>query len=318
MLPNEDIDDDRSVFTLVPTDSQDENVPKTQVSFRLQHTDPNTGLVTYAKNVVRGKFRNEPVFRHTSLDIAFSTEFGENEAFLLMPFEIVSVAKRMQELVSTSVFLNKFNENTANGGLDKMKDGEIKRAQVALLRVVNTVQIDYGKTSSSDMPSSSSASRRDDSGASVDVDSISPSLPCSTTAQTCARELKMLDLIFAIGTLPLSHDMDTTYDPDAQVWKDRRYARIANLVTMAWRTLQVCFNDNRVSETYFAKKTGWISSIIKLVADPIGAAIMFEALIRDNGELLSKYVNNEVINEFKDLIIKKGMQPRLIRFFVSM
>ena len=87
-----------SVFRLVPTDSQADEVPKKFVSFRLEHVDPATNEVLHVTSKAKTKYEGTPLFQQKSLDIKFSTHKGDNDAFILMPFERDHVVSKMNEV----------------------------------------------------------------------------------------------------------------------------------------------------------------------------------------------------------------------------
>ena len=90
-----------------------------------------------------------------------------------------------------------------------------------------------------------------------------------------------------------------------------QFAKIADVVKLSWRAVQRLFHDNRKSENYFGRQKNWINpGIINSISDPIGAAVLFEALISNNSELLQKYVDKSIIGCFQKLILSKGPQSR--------
>ena len=140
---------------------------------------------------------------------------------------------------------------------------------------------------------------------------------CSRVSQGFARELKVMDLVFEIATIPATFNLDTHYDQKAASFTDKEYSRVANLVSLSWTCLETMFLNNRLSEDYFARRKGWISKTISLISDPIGAAVAFGKLISNNAYLVERYVNHDIISNFKSLIMSKGFQSRLLMFFVS-
>ena len=62
----------------------------------------------------------------------------------------------------------------------------------------------------------------------------------------------------------------------------------------------------------------WINpGIVSQIADPVGAAVAFGELVNNNAELLEGAVDGDIIKAFLDLILERGPQPRLLKFFSS-
>ena len=100
-----------SIFRLVPTDSQGEEIPKHHVSFRLEHNDAVTGATLYITSATKTKYEGHPIYQQKSLDMKFSNHKGDNDAFLLMPFEVKHVVKKMDELRALTPYLSWFTES---------------------------------------------------------------------------------------------------------------------------------------------------------------------------------------------------------------
>ena len=137
--------------------------------------------------------------------------------------------------------------------------------------------------------------------------------------QNIAREVKLLDALFAVATAPsYVPGLTLCFDEATQRFEDSAFAQISNTTKMAWHALQQCFKSNHTSENYFASQPGWINpGIIQQIADPVGAAIAFEKLISENAKLLEDCVDESIINAFMSLIMERGPQARLMNFFSS-
>ncbi|GMH53038.1 hypothetical protein TrLO_g6616 [Triparma laevis f. longispina] len=290
-----------SIFRLVPTDSQGEEIPKHHVSFRLEHNDAVTGATLYITSATKTKYEGHPIYQQKSLDMKFSNHKGDNDAFLLMPFEVKHVVKKVDELRALTPYLSWFTESRVQriSSVQDLRLEDIKKCERVVKGVITSI-ID---------------SKDGDDDGHEDDHKSDPE--CSEVSQTFARDLKVMDMVFIIATLPATFKLDTSYDQQSLAWLDHDFNRVANLVSLCWRALQTMFFNNRESENYFARKEGWIFKTISLISDPIGAAVAFSKLISNNATLVEEYVSHDTIEEFKTLIMAKGFQSRLLEFFVS-
>ena len=299
---------DRSIFRMVPTDSQNEEVPKTSVSFRLEHIEPTSGRTLHMTSARKVKYSETAWYQQKSLDIAFTPVKGDNDAFLVIPFETAHIIHKMDDLTAIMPFLSWFANDRLqqiDGCISKLRSSDISKCETVINKVISM------------MKDKSSAGERsegdDDDLASCEISTAH----LDETSQNFSRELKIMDFIFVVATIPFAFKLNTTFDSKSASFLDKDFSRVSDLVMLAWRALQSIFLNNKENEDYFARQENWITTTISLISDPIGAAVAFSKLISNNADLLKRYVSRSIIEEFKGLIKTKGLQSRLLSFFVS-
>jgi len=261
----------------------------------------SSGQILHVTSITKPKYASSTWFVK-SLDMQFSPIKGDNDAFLLMPFQTDHMINKMSNLMSIKRFLSWFTDTRLKqigGDIAGLRPSDISRCTQVLKQITAMMKLHLASKEEEGNKESSGDSHFD------------------VVSQNYARELKLMDLVFTIATIPSSFKLDTTYDSKFSAFTDKRYAKVADLISLSWRAMETMFLNNTRNEDYFARKDGWITTTISLVSDPIGAAVAFGKLIDNNADLLKRYVTRPIIREFKSLIKAKGLQSRLLSFFAA-
>ena len=341
--PNQD--EEKTVFQLCPTDKQGETIPSKQVSLRLEYIHPGTRERLHMRTRTKSKWLNSSSPYPRSLDIFFSSLPEENEALLLIPFSRDDLKSRVSQMLSMLPYLRWFVDR-ATTDIKLLRNNDIKKAGATISRLVNLLAM-YNDEKNDQHPNttneqSSGRSREGDgyrslnssadlSSSSLTVNWSSFSYPhqitlldssltaaCDVLTQNFARDFKFMDLIFTLATLALRYSLPTSYSPTEREWTSPSFSKIANLVKLSFRAVQRLFHENRKSENYFARQKNWINpGVVDSISDPIGAAVLFEALISNNATLLRRHVDGEIFSCFQRLILSRGPESRFLKFFTA-
>ena len=297
----------QTYFYLTPTDNQGRYVPKANVSLRLEHRVEDK--VLHMTSGVKSKDADKNILEIKSFDMFFSTTKGDNDAFLLYPLErTTKFATIMSSIMSVLQPLGEFANRVRR--CDKIRRHDIKRTELALASVIYLSDLFFDKKE---------YERKRQSPTYDPLDAKKFSNASSPLFQNIAREIKLLDVLFSVATAcSYVPGLSMVFDESTQKFVDTAFTQIADTTKMAWHALQQCFKGNPMSENYFAAQPGWINpGIISQIADPVGAAVAFEKLISENANLLENCVDESIIKAFMNLIIERGPQQRLIKFFSS-
>ncbi|GMI08106.1 hypothetical protein TrVE_jg11753 [Triparma verrucosa] len=310
LVDHNETDLDLSLFYLVPTDKQDEFVPESQVSLRIEH-HLSDSVVLHATNAVNRVTESLGFTTSDSSEggfhLMFSSSRNEHDALVMMPLTKESKFEKSMKLALAMVSSLDWFANLVISRRP-LRFEHIRRTEKILAKLIyfsdrffNPIEFNEREMSQHYDP----------------LDALNASHEVSRSFQLLARDTKLLDKVFKIAVAPTTiPNIDMSFSKSRQKFTGKTFSHMSGVVKLAWKALEFIISDNRDNENYFASHKSWINpAMVAQMPYPLGAENCFSKLITNNGKLLETVIDTSMLRAFEDLILQHGPHARLMNFF---